>query len=282
VWSLPPCDPRALASGGFAAFGRLIAANMAHAGILRIDHVMGLKRLFLVPEGAAGREGAYLDYPFADLLGHLMLESVRAETAVVGEALGTVPEGLREQLAAAQILSYRVMRFEREGEGFLPPERYPRLAVACVATHDLPPLAGWWEGNDLTEAAGLNLLADAAPAVAARAAEKTALMEAVAGQGFPGSMPDPEVPLSETAAASVHGYVAASNSALALVQADDLAMETIAINLPGTDKERPNWRRKLCVPVQMLFSLSSAQGILDQVRRQRREHVPKKLLDFFD
>ena len=282
VWSLTPYDPRVLASGGFAAFGRLIAANMAHAGILRIDHVMGLKRLFLVPEGAAGREGAYLDYPFAGLLGHLMLESVRAETAVVGEALGTVPEGLREQLAAAQILSYRVMRFEREGEGFLPPERYPRLAVACVATHDLPPLAGWWEGNDLTEAAGLGLLADAAPAAAARAAEKTALMEAVAGQGFPGSMPDPEAPLSETAAASVHGYVAASNSALALVQADDLAMETIAINLPGTDKERPNWRRKLRVPVQTLFSLPSAQGILDQVRRQRRVRVPKNLLDFFD
>ena len=77
-------------------FGRLIAANMAHAGILRIDHVLGLKRLFLVPDGAAGRDGAYLAYPFADLLGHLMLESVGAETAVVGEDLGTVPEGLRE------------------------------------------------------------------------------------------------------------------------------------------------------------------------------------------
>ena len=213
---------------------------------------MGLKRLFLVPEGAAGREGAYLDYPFADLLGHLMLESVRAETAVVGEALGTVPEGLREQLAAAQILSYRVMRFEREGEGFLPPERYPRLAVACVATHDLPPLAGWWEGNDLTEAAGLVFLPMRRRPLP-HALPEDRPKEAVAGQGFPGSMPDPEAPLSETAAASVHGYVAASNSALALVQVDDLAMETVAINLPGTDKERPNWRRKLRVPVQRLL-----------------------------
>lgn len=274
VWNLPPYDPRALARGGFAAFGQLIAANMAHAGILRIDHVLGFKRLFLVPEGAAGREGAYLAFPFADLLGHLMLESGRAETAVVGEDLGTVPEGLREELAAAQVLSYRVMRFEREGEGFLPPDRYPRLAVACVATHDLPPLAGWWEGNDLTEAAGLGLLGDAASAAAERAAEKTALMEAVAGQGFPESMPDPEAPLSETAAACVHGYVAASNSVLALVQADDLAMETVAVNLPGTDMERPNWRRKLRVPVQTLFALPSAQAILDEVRRQRQTPSP--------
>ncbi|HUZ91604.1 MAG TPA: 4-alpha-glucanotransferase, partial [Methylocella sp.] len=269
VWSLPPYDPRALACGGFTAFGELIAANMAHAGILRIDHVMGLKRLFLVPEGAAGRDGAYLAYPFADLLGHLMLESVRAQTAIVGEDLGTVPEGLREALAAAQILSYRVMRFEREGQGFLPPGRYPRLAVACVATHDLPPLAGWWAGSDLSEAAALGLLPEAAAAAAARADEKTALAEAVTSQGFPGSMPEPEAALSETATASVHGYVAASNSVLALVQADDLAMETVAVNLPGTDKERPNWRRKLRVPVQKLFALPSAQAILDEVRRER-------------
>ena len=89
-----------------------------------------------------------------------MLESVGAETAVVGEDFGTVPEGLCDELAAAQILSYRVMRFEREGEGFVPPNRYPRLAATCVATHDLPPLAGWWEGKDLSEAAALGLLPD--------------------------------------------------------------------------------------------------------------------------
>jgi glycogen operon protein len=231
---------------------------------------MGLKRLFLVPEGAAGWDGAYLAYPFADLLNHLMLESVRAQTAVVGEDLGTVPEGLREELAAAQIFSYRVMRFEREGERFLPPDRYPRLAVACVATHDLPPLAGWWEGRDLSEAATLGLLADPASAVAARATEKIALAEAVSSQGYPGSMPEPEAPLSEMAAASVHGYVAASNSVLALIQADDLAMETVAVNIPGTDKERPNWRRKLRVLVQKLFALPSAQAIFDEFRRKRR------------
>jgi glycogen debranching enzyme GlgX/4-alpha-glucanotransferase len=274
VWNLPPYDPRSLARGGFAKFGQLITVNMAHAGILRIDHVLGLKRLFLVPEGAAGRDGAYLAYPFADLLGHLMLESVRAKTVVVGEDLGTVPEGLREELEAAQILSYRVLRFEREGESFLAPDHYPRLAVACAATHDLPPLAGWWGGNDLAEAAKLGLLPDVASAATERATEKTALMEAVARQGLPVSTQDSEAPLGETAAASIHGYVAASNSVLALVQADDLAMETVAVNLPGTDTERPNWRRKLWVAVENLFALPPAKAILDEVHRERRKPPP--------
>lgn len=274
VWNLPPYDPRALARGGFAAFAELIAANMAHAGILRIDHVLGLKRLFLVPEGASGRDGAYLAYPFDDLLGQLMLESVRAKTAIVGEALGTVPEGLCEELAAAQILSYRVLRFERNAEGFLPPDLYPRLAVACAATHDLPPLAGWWGGDDLAESAKLGLLPDTSSAAAERTAEKTALMEAVARQNPPGSMQDSEAPLSETAAASIHGYVAASNSVLTLIQADDLAMETVAVNLPGTDEERPNWRRKLGVAVEHLFALSPAKAILEEVRRNRRPPPP--------
>lgn len=115
-----------------------------------------------------------------------MLESGRAETAVVGEDLGTVPEGLREELNAVQILSHRVMRFERTGEGFVPPDRYPRLAVACVATHDLPPLAGWWEASDLSETARLGLVPDAAAAIAARAAEKDRLDGSGRGARFSG------------------------------------------------------------------------------------------------
>ena len=147
---------------------------------------LGSSASFLCPMGQLGGMVAYLAYPFADLLGHLMLESVRAETAIVGEDLGTVPEGLRGELDAARILSYRVLRFERDGEGFLPPGSYPSLAAACVATHDLPPLAGWWEGKDLNEAAGLGLLSDRDMATATRASEKFALMDAVTRQGYLG------------------------------------------------------------------------------------------------
>lgn len=269
VWGLPPYDPRKLARDGFATFGRLIAANMAYAGLLRIDHVLGLKRLFLVPDGADGSDGAYLACPFEDLLGQVMLESTRAETAVVGEDLGTVPEGLREQLASANILSYRVMRFERDGEGFLPPHTYPPLAAACVATHDLPPLAGWWQGADLAEAAALGHLSDAADAFAMRAKEKADLIGAIASADFEADKADLNAPLSQAATAAVHGFVARSNAALVLVQADDLTLETIPINLPGTDRERPNWRRKIWQPVEKLFGLASARAILDEVRRWR-------------
>ncbi len=274
IWGLPPFDPRALARDGFSGFGRLIAANMAYAGILRIDHVLGLKRLFLVPEGAKGADGAYLACPFEALLGQVKLESVRAQTAVVGEDLGTVPEGMRDDLAKANILSYRVMRFEREGIAFAPPENYPALSAACVATHDLPPLAGWWRGADLDEAAALGCLPDEAVAFAARAVEKAELVGALSTSDFSeGDFSaqgiDLDAPLDAAAAAAVHDFVARSGAALVLVQADDLAMETIATNLPGTDRERPNWRRKISPPVERLFASPAAIAILNAVRRRR-------------
>ncbi len=269
VWGLPPFDPRALARDGFAGFGRLISVNMAYAGILRVDHVLGLKRLFLVPEGADGADGAYLACPFDALIGQVMLESVRNETAVVGEDLGTVPEGMRERLAKANILSYRVMRFEREGDAYVRPENYPALAAACVATHDLPPLAGWWRGADLTEAAALGHLPDEAEAFAARAMEKAELVRALEEADFSVGEIELDAPLGEAVVAAIHGFVARSNAALVLVQADDLAMETIPTNLPGTDRERPNWRRKIWLPVEKLFSVHAAQAILDGVRRCR-------------
>ncbi|ACK49192.1 glycogen debranching enzyme GlgX [Methylocella silvestris BL2] len=269
VWGLPPPDPRALARDGYKGFGRLIAANMAYAGILRIDHVLGLKRLFLVPEGAEGKDGAYLACPFEALIGQVALESQRAQTAVVGEDLGTAPSGLRDELARANILSYRVMRFEREGREFLPPESYPALAAACVATHDLPPLAGWWSGADLGEAAALGHIADEQAAARDRAEEKAELLAAVACTDFSGDGVDYNAPLTEAAAAAIHGFVARSGAALVLIQADDLAMEVVPTNLPGTDRERPNWRRKISEPVERLFALHSAQTILETVRRWR-------------
>jgi glycogen operon protein len=269
VWALPPCDPRALARDGFNSFGRLIAANMAYAGILRIDHVPGLKRLFLVPDGAEGCDGAYLSCPYEALIGQVMLESVRNQTAVVGEDLGTVPEGMRAELAARNILSYRVLRFEREGRAFVRPQNYPTLAAACVATHDLPPLVGWWAGADIAERASLGQVDDEAQGYANRAQEKSELLGALEEADCCVKEIDLDAPLSVEVAAAIHSFVAKSNAALALVQADDLAMETIPTNLPGTDRERPNWRRKIWLPVEKLFFLDAAQAILNGVRRHR-------------
>ncbi len=257
IWRLPPPNPWRLRESGYRGFAGLLGANMRHAGALRIDHVLGFSRLFWVPEGASGADGAYVANPLQDMLGQLALESTRARCFVVGEDLGTVSEGLREALAASNVLSYRVLWFEREGAAFIPADRYPRQAVACVSTHDLATLAGWQVGTDIAERAALGQF-DAAQAEAARMerhAEQAKLAQAVGG---------------EPNAANVHGFIAATPCALVLAQADDLAGETVALNLPGTDRERPNWRRKISVPVPELLEAPASRAILDRLAAGRR------------
>jgi 4-alpha-glucanotransferase len=150
-WGLPPFHPRPLREEGYRSFIELLRANMRHAGGLRIDHAMGLQHLYWVPQGQKPSAGAYVRYPMEDLIGILALESHRHECLVVGEDLGTVPEGFRERMAEANILSYRVLYFEQEPEtgAFLPPSAYPDLVLAVIGSHDLPTLRGWWEERDL-------------------------------------------------------------------------------------------------------------------------------------
>jgi glycogen operon protein len=269
VWGLPPPDPRAGTANGHAAFARLIRANMRHAAALRVDHVLGLRRLFLVPEGAKGSEGTYLAQPFEDFLGQMALESHRAKCLVVGEDLGTVPEGMGEALQSANILSYRVLWFERQGLRFKPPESWPARAAACVSTHDLATLAGFWEGTDLAERESLGLLGDAAASRAERAADRAALLEALDMQGLRPAGATAETPMDDALAAAIHALVAMAASAMLLVQVEDLAGETVAVNLPGTDRERPNWRRRLPGTVAELRGLPRAQAILAELRRLR-------------
>ena len=271
VWGLPPWDPHRLAADGYATLAGLYRANMRHSGALRIDHVMGLARQFWVPHGADGADGAYVAYPLSDLLGELALESVRAECLVVGEDLGTVPEGLREALDGAGVLSYRVLPFERDGRRFKPPQAYPVLAWACVATHDLPPLAGWWEGSDITERLALGLLtpAETERSQNERAADKQALIEALAAASLIEPGLEPAAELTPELAAAIHAFVARSPSLLAVAQIDDLAGERTAINLPGTDRERPNWRRRIGPPLDQLLQGPVAKAVLAAMRAAR-------------
>jgi glycogen operon protein len=269
VWGLPPPDPRASAASGHAAFARLLRANMRHAAALRIDHVLGLRRLFLVPEGAKGSEGAYLAYPFEELLGQVALESQRARCLVVGEDLGTVPEGIGAALQGADILSYRVLWFERQGEGFTPPAEWPGRAAACVSTHDLPTLEGFWAGADLEERARLGLLADPDAAMGERVMDRAALRCLLAREDLPSEGTGPDGEMDDELAAAIHALVARTPAALMLIQAEDLAAERVAVNLPGTDRERPNWRQRLRLPVTALAALPRAQAILSAVRRLR-------------
>jgi 4-alpha-glucanotransferase len=261
VWCLPPPDPVAMRADGFTAFNELLVANMRHAGALRIDHVMGLRRLFVVPDGAPAADGAYVAYPLTDLLAQVALESQRARCLVVGEDLGTVPEGMSERLAQSNILSYSVLWFERRDGRIRRPAEWRRLAAACVTTHDLPTLRGWWEAADIAEKRALSLI-DSVDAELVRQAEKRELIALLREENLLDDEVDVRQPMPTAVAAAVHAFVSATPSLLALVQADDLAGEVVAVNLPGTDKERPNWRRRLDTEVETLCRTPLARAIL--------------------
>ncbi len=267
VWSLPAPDPAAIRRDGYKGQSALLKANMRHAGALRIDHAMGLERLFWVPDGARASEGAYVGYQLREQLGILTLESQSARCVIIGEDLGTVPHGFREAMAEAAVLSYKVLALEKEGGRFVPPTRYPQLAAACAGTHDLPTLAGWWEGHDIdeTEAMGLTTADNAARARQERAHDRHLLLEAMRQAGLQPAATDRFEP---ALSALIHRYLSDAPSALLLVQADDLAGDTTRINLPGTDRERPNWRRKLLLPAQDILTTPLARLILHAIRHR--------------
>ncbi|MBV9718215.1 MAG: 4-alpha-glucanotransferase [Candidatus Eremiobacteraeota bacterium] len=241
-WGLAPLSPRALTESAYRPWTALLRANMRHAGILRVDHVMSLRRAFWIPRGAAATQGAYVRYPLDDMLGILALESLRNRCAVVGEDLGTVPEGFRDRMQSARALSSRLFYFERDWNdaSFLPPARYPRLAAASIGTHDLPTLAGWWTGDRSEHEDRWHdrfLFVDALERAGALDASGAARLRADASRG--GTL----AVIAELASAA-HRFLADTSAALVVVAIEDVLNETGAINVPGTVDEHPNWRRK--------------------------------------
>ncbi len=255
-WGLTPLNPIALQRDGFAPFIAALRANMRHAGVLRIDHVMALRQLYWVPRGASPAEGSYVAYPFAELRHILALESERQRCMVIGEDLGTVPEGFSETMQEAGVLSYRVLQFERDRTGrFLPPDAYPALASAAVSTHDLPTLRGFWLGRDLEWRRDLGLYPDAAAEeedAQGRRRDRRRLIEALAAAELlpravaAALLPRDDRPVYEPALAeAVHRFLGRSAARLVLMQIEDVVGEIEQANLPGTVGEHPNWRRRL-------------------------------------
>ena len=233
-WGLVPFNPHALPDNDFAVFRQLLAATMLYAGAVRLDHVLGLMRLYLIPRGAS--EGAYVRYPFEQLLRVIAEESQTYRCNFIGEDLGTVPEGFRETAAHWGVWSYRVMMFERmHGGGFKPPDQYPENALATFNTHDLPTFAGWMSGDDLRDKRALGLLTESDDD---RARARDALRGSLGGYAEGGS-PD------RIAAAA--RFLAATPSRLVAISIEDLLGVTAQVNIPGTVEQHPNWRRKLPV-----------------------------------
>jgi 4-alpha-glucanotransferase len=251
-WGLPPLIPKNLEESGYRLFIHTLRANLPPGGIIRLDHVMSLFRLFWIPEGQGPGKGAYVRYPAANLLGLLTLESQRRRTLVIGEDLGTVAPGIRRDLARARIFSYRVFYFERKGKGsdnFAAPQDYPRQALACATTHDLPTLAGYWEGLDLSLKNQLYLYPSpqlAEQDAASRARDRLLLLEALVQQGLlPPNYEPPADFCPEELRRAVLAYLGRSRAALVEVRLEDILGLTSQQNLPGTLKQHPNWRQKI-------------------------------------
>ena len=247
-WGLTSFSPRALADGGFAPFIATLRAAMRHAGGVRIDHAMGLTRLWLVPESSNPADGAYLAYPSADLLRLLALESARNGAVVIGEDLGTVPGGFREALQQTGVHGMRVLWFERDDRnGFAAPRAWEPTALAMTSTHDLPTVAGWWHGTDIEARAEHGRLGEGVSAdqvQAERETERRALWQSLVQEGTAqGPAPTTDTPQPVVDAAV--RFVAHTPSPLALIPLEDLIGRQQQPNLPGTIDEHPNWRQRV-------------------------------------
>jgi 4-alpha-glucanotransferase len=275
-WGVVPLKPARLRATGFGHFTTLLRANMRHTGALRIDHVMGWQRQFLIPAGALPAEGAYVRFPLDELLSIAALESQRNRCLLIGEDLGTVPAGFRERMAAADVLSCRVFYFERDHNGFRRPHDYPRLASVSAATHDLATLHGYWSLDDVAAKSHLGLFKSPDEELAARrgrADDKRQLLQALADVALlpTGMTPADADRLAWTPrlAQAVQAYLARASSLLFMAQLDDLAGETHQTNLPGSTVQYPNWRRRMARTLKYLLTDPAIQEEMKAIAVER-------------
>jgi 4-alpha-glucanotransferase len=250
-WGLPPLHPQTLADDGYAALLALVEANCRYAGALRIDHAFSLARLYWIPAGAGAGEGTYVGYPIDDLRGVVALASTRERCVIIGEDLGTVPDGFREQMEATGILAYRILFFERHADGtFMAPEEYPAAALAASGTHDLATIPAWLHGEDLVLRERLGLARQPLAAEQAiRDRDRALLLDTLVRHGdLAGNERDDETAIVVAA----NRYLAASPCAIVMGQLDDVLGERAPVNVPGTSHQYPNWRRKLSTAVEAL------------------------------
>ena len=251
-WGLPPFDPWRLRAAAYEPFVATVRGLLRHGGGVRIDHVMGLFRLFWVPLGSTPAEGAYVEYPWRDLLGILALESHRAGAWVVGEDLGTMEHYVREELAARKVLSYRLVWFEEE-----PPPCFPDQAMAAVTTHDLPTVAGLWTGSDLEEQERLDLKpnVESTQAIRGRLREWTGV--------------DDQAPVDEVVRRT-YELLGRAPSQVVAATLDDALCVPERPNLPGTTAgQRPNWCLALPVPLDELEGDPQVTGVAAALARNR-------------
>jgi 4-alpha-glucanotransferase len=290
-WRLTPPHPDHIADSGYRLFVEGFRRNMRHSGLFRLDHAMGLFRLFWIPEGRSAAEGAYVKYPWQDILGILALESRRHNVIVVGEDLGTVTSEIRAHLMQAGLLSYRLLFFEKSDAGaFRSPHLYPPQAMTAVTTHDLPTLRGFWTGRDIELKEELGLYPDDTlidrdkeTRHRDRQAMLTALKDA---RVLPNDYPKASIAseLDETLCRAVYTYLARTPCYLLAVPLEDLLGDRDTPNLPGASENTyPVWRMKAGPPgstmetwprvprARMLAQVLSRERPLPQFKGARKQ-----------
>jgi len=246
-WGLAGFNAAGLESQCFEPFREMLAASMRYAGAIRLDHVLGLKRLYLVPHGFSPRDGVYVQMPFEALLATTALESAAHECVVIGEDLGTVPAGFRDTIAGWGIWSYLVMIFERDGRGaFRASSEYLANALVTINTHDLSTYAGWRSFNDLKTKRSLGI--DPGESDDARWHALRMLDDVLRHHA-----------IDRNDLYAVVAFLAKTKSRLLAISLEDLLGVVSQPNIPGTVNEHPNWRQRL--PVE----LSGVSGVIDLV-----------------
>jgi len=250
-WGLSGFSPSGLEQRRFEPFRQMLRAAMRHAGAIRLDHVLGLRRLFVIPHGMTPQNGTYVQLPFEALLAVVAQESMAHECIVIGEDLGTVPEGFRETIADWGLWSYLVMLFERRADGsFKSPGEYKRNALASFNTHDLPTFAGWVSGHDQQVRRALGIDPGETDEERKDAVER--LRAALAGDG-----------MATLAFPAVAKFLAATPSRIVVLSLEDALSLIDQPNLPGTVDEHPNWRRRLPVGLEDLSRHPGLRALAD-------------------
>jgi 4-alpha-glucanotransferase len=275
-WGLAPIIPSALRDRSMEPFEQVLHASAGCAGAVRIDHAMALERLYWIPEGRDARAGGYVRYPREDMLDVLARVSQDDKTIIIGEDLGTVPGDFRDRMREREIHSYRVFYFERDSEGeFADPRTYPTMALACIGTHDLPTIHGWWSGRDIETRVELGLILEGAAGdeISGRHENRRRLLTFLARNGFEHAMQDDTSRgVADDIVVDLHTCMAGAPCRLFAVQLEDIAGMREQINLPGTHREYPNWRAKLPLKLEDIFASSLAVRTLEAVSRVRARH----------
>lgn len=278
-WGFPPLLPERLRETGYAYFIETIRRNMRHAGAIRIDHALGLFRLFWIPRGELPLQGAYVRCHAEEMIRIIALESVRNNTVVIAEDLGTFGDGMREMLQSFRMLSFRLLYFERYYPDlwFRSPEDYPEMAISAVTTHDLPTLGGFWVGSDIDLKEQLNLFPNPeriAQYRADRLGDRTRLVRVLKQRGLV-RQDYPEAPeelpmLTPELSLAIYAYLAQSRSKLLNVMLDDVVGSLRQMNLPGTVDEYPNWVQKMPVPLEEIADLPWLRQLAEACRKYGR------------